>query len=160
MLSASTPSTNDYGTMVAALLYYKKRLKSLTKQGFKLNPYDRCVANKIVRGKQITICFHVDGCKISHECVKVVVAMIKWLRAAYERIFEDGSEVMKFHRGKVHKYLGMSLDFSHKGQCRVTTYDYLDEILQDVKKHNDGFTPVTKQWYKTPASDNLFVVNS
>ncbi len=37
-----------YGTMVAALLYYKKFVKSLTKQGFKLNPYDGCVANKIV----------------------------------------------------------------------------------------------------------------
>jgi hypothetical protein len=27
-----------YGTMVAALLYYKKFVKSLVKQGFKLNP--------------------------------------------------------------------------------------------------------------------------
>jgi hypothetical protein len=49
-----------YGTMVTALLYYKKFVKSLTKQGFKLNPYDGCVANRIVNGKQITICFHVD----------------------------------------------------------------------------------------------------
>jgi hypothetical protein len=67
----------------------------------------------------------------------VVYAPIKWLRAEYESIFEDGSGVMKVHRGKVHKYLGMSLDFSHKGQCRVTMYDYLDGILQtfdaDVK---------------------------
>ena len=41
-----------YGTMVAALLYYKKFVKSLVKQGFnfKLNPYDGCVANKIVKG--------------------------------------------------------------------------------------------------------------
>ena len=44
-----------YGTMVAALLYYKKFVKSLVKEGFKLNPYDRCVANKIVNGKQLTI---------------------------------------------------------------------------------------------------------
>ena len=51
------------GTMVAALLYYKKFVKSLVKQGFKLNPYDECVANKIVKGKQITLCFYVDGCK-------------------------------------------------------------------------------------------------
>jgi hypothetical protein len=66
-----------YGTMVAALLYYKKFVKSLTKQGFKLNPYDGCVANKIVKGKQITICFHVDVCKIFHECTKAVDATIK-----------------------------------------------------------------------------------
>ena len=70
-----------YGTMVAALLYYKKFVKSLTKHGFKLNPYDGCVTNKIVKGKQITICFHVDDFKISHEYSKVVDEMIKWLQA-------------------------------------------------------------------------------
>ena len=36
-----------YHTMVAALLYYKKFVKSLTKQGFKLNPYDGCVATRL-----------------------------------------------------------------------------------------------------------------
>jgi hypothetical protein len=153
----------NYGTMVAALLYYKKFVKSLTKQGFKLNPYDGCVAKKIVNGRQITICFHVDDCKISHKCTKVVDTTIKLLRAEYESIFEDGSGVMKVHRGKVHKYLGMSLDFSHKGQCHVTMYDYLDRIRQAfdaaVEQHSDGFIPVTKQRFKTPAPDNLFVVN-
>jgi len=83
-------------------------VKSLTKQDFKLNPCDGCVTNKIVKGKQITICFHVDYCNISHKCTKVVDAMIKWLRAEYESTFKDGSGVMKVHRGKVHKYLGMS----------------------------------------------------
>ncbi len=53
--------------MIAALLYYKKFVKSLTKHGFKLNPYDGCVANKSVKGKQMTVCFHVDDCKLSHE---------------------------------------------------------------------------------------------
>ncbi len=58
--------------MVAASLYYKKFLKSLTKYSFKLNPYDRCVTNKIVKGKQITVCFHVDNCKISHKYATVI----------------------------------------------------------------------------------------
>ncbi len=127
---------------VAALLYYKKFVKSLTKQGFKLNPYDGCVANKIAKGKQSTICFHDDDCKISHEYSKVVDVTIKWLQAESESIFKDGSGGMKVHRGKVHKYLGMSLDFSQKGQCCVTMYDYLDGILlafdAAVKKHGDG----------------------
>ena len=51
-----------YGTMVAALLYYKKFVKSLKSKGFKLNPYDPCVANKIENGKQVTMCFNVDNC--------------------------------------------------------------------------------------------------
>jgi hypothetical protein len=89
----------------------------------------------------------------------VVDETIKLLQAENESIFKDGSGVMKIHRGKVHKYLGMSLDFSHKGQCCVTMYDYFDGILQAFKKHGDGFTPVTRQRLKTPAPDNLFVVN-
>jgi hypothetical protein len=39
-----------YGTMVASLLYYKKFVKSLKSNGFRLNPYDPCVANKQVKG--------------------------------------------------------------------------------------------------------------
>ncbi len=42
-------------TMVALLLYYKKFVKSLKSKGFKLNPYDPCVANKQVNGEQLTV---------------------------------------------------------------------------------------------------------
>jgi hypothetical protein len=49
-----------YGTMVALLLYYKKFVKSLKTKGFRLNLYDPCVANKQVKGEQLTVCFHVD----------------------------------------------------------------------------------------------------
>jgi hypothetical protein len=73
-----------YGTMVAALLYYTKFVKSLTKQGFKLNPYDACVVNKIVNGKQISTCFRVNDCKISHELSKVVDTTIDWLQSEYD----------------------------------------------------------------------------
>ena len=40
-----------YGTMVASLLYYRKFTKHLTDVGFKINPYDPCVANKIIEEK-------------------------------------------------------------------------------------------------------------
>ncbi len=56
-----------YGTIVAALLYYKKFVKSHTKQGYMINPYDGCMANKVIKGKQITICCHIDDCNISHK---------------------------------------------------------------------------------------------
>jgi hypothetical protein len=48
-------------------------------QCFKLNPYDVCVANKTVNGKQITICFYVNDCKIPNELSKVVDTTIDWL---------------------------------------------------------------------------------
>jgi hypothetical protein len=55
-----------YGTRVASLLYYRKFVKSLTDIDFIINPYDTCVANKIIEGKQMNICFYVYDCKLSH----------------------------------------------------------------------------------------------
>ena len=37
-----------YGTIVAALRYNKKFVKSLTKQWYKINPYDECIASKVI----------------------------------------------------------------------------------------------------------------
>jgi hypothetical protein len=152
-----------YKAMVAALLYYKKFMKSLTKQGYKINLYDGCVANKVVKGKQVTICFHIDDCKISQ---KVIDNTIAWLRTKYKSLFKDGSGSgqMKVHRGKTHKHLGMSLNFSHKGQCGVIMHDYIDGILQAydlaIKDHDSGYQIVEKHRAKTSAApDNLFVMN-
>jgi hypothetical protein len=98
-----------YGTMVASLLYYRKFVKSLTDINFIINPYDPCVANKIIEGEKMTICFHVDDCKLSHCKNTVMDRIIGYLRREYESIFEDGSGAMRVSRGKIHKYLGMTL---------------------------------------------------
>jgi hypothetical protein len=47
--------------------------------GFIINPYDPCVANKIIECKQMTICFHVDDCKLSYRKKKVIDTMIEYL---------------------------------------------------------------------------------
>jgi hypothetical protein len=104
-----------YGTMVASLLYYCKFTRSLRNQGYTMNPYDPCVWNKMIEKKQITICFHVNNCKVSHKLAQVVDKAIKWLRQDYESIFEDGSGAMVVHQGLVHRYLGMTIDYSTKG---------------------------------------------
>jgi hypothetical protein len=73
-----------YGMMVASLLYYRKFIKSMTDIDFVINPYYPCVANKMIDGIQITICFHVDDCKISHCKTKVMDSMIEYLRQEYD----------------------------------------------------------------------------
>ncbi len=45
-----------YGLLRSALLFYWKLVEDLESNGFKLNPYDPCVANKTVNGKQMTVC--------------------------------------------------------------------------------------------------------
>jgi hypothetical protein len=41
-----------YGMLQSSLLYYKKFHKDIESIGFEVNPYDPCVANHIVNGKQ------------------------------------------------------------------------------------------------------------
>ena len=123
-----------YGTMVASLLYYMKFCDSLKKLGFKPNPYEPCVQNRMINGSQQTICFHVDDCKVSHVDPKVNDELELKLREEYEYIMEDGSGKMKVHRGKVHDYLGMTLDYSEKGICQVSMPKFIDEVLNDFKR--------------------------
>ncbi len=46
-----------YGCLQFALLFYLKLVANLEWQGFWLNPYDPCVANKVVNGMQMTLTF-------------------------------------------------------------------------------------------------------
>ena len=69
-----------YGTVQASFLFWHDLSKELTERGFGLNPYDSCVANKTVNGKQCTILWHVDDLKkISHEDPAVVEGIVKKL---------------------------------------------------------------------------------
>ena len=45
-----------YGLLRSALLLYNKLVADLESDGFVLNPYDSCVANNFVNGKQMTVC--------------------------------------------------------------------------------------------------------
>jgi hypothetical protein len=144
-----------YGTMVASLPYYQKFVKSLTEIDFIINPYDPCVANKIIEGEQMTISFHVDDCKLGH-CKKTAMdRMIGYLWQEYESIFEDGSGAMTVSRGKIHNYLGMTLDYSVPGQVIITMLNYVDEILAafDKAEPKDGGTKTSA------APDSLFKVD-
>ena len=43
-----------YGMIQSPLLWYKKIRADLESQGFKVNPYDPCVANKWVNGSKLS----------------------------------------------------------------------------------------------------------
>lgn len=44
-----------YGCIESAMLWYNLFTSTLKGMGFKVNPYDRCVANKTINGKQCTL---------------------------------------------------------------------------------------------------------
>ena len=89
-----------YGIMKSALLFYQKFVGDLMMIGFELNPYDPCVANKTINGKQLTLVCQVNDIKASHVEAEVVTCMEKWLRETYECLFKDGSGKIKLCRGK------------------------------------------------------------
>jgi hypothetical protein len=55
-------------------------------------------------------------------------------------------------RGKIHDYLGMTLDFSKPGEVTVTMIDYIKSILHDAPAEMRGRAA-------TPAGNHLFQVN-
>lgn len=154
-----------YGTMVASLLYYQKFTNSLKANVYVMNPYNPCMWNKMTKGSQCMICFHVDECKISHKLPEVINETVKWLRREYKSIFEDDSGEMKVHRGKVHKYLGMTLDFTTKHQVKISMADSVKEVIAAWDKveqaiDDEGFKLVQRKQNKkdksSAAPEDLF----
>ena len=82
------------------LYFYTKLVSDLRSYGFELNPYDPCVANKIIDGHQLTAIWHVDDMKISHRHPHVVDAMLEWLTFKYQRLPDGTLGDMKISRGK------------------------------------------------------------
>ena len=127
----------------AALLFYKRLRRWLEDVGFKVNPYDPCVAKKIVHGNQITICWHVDDQKVSHKDEDVVTAFA----IAMGKEFGNGTTIK---RGKVFDYLGMELDFDiYPRTMIVSMIKYLQKIIQECPEILRGTTAC-------PATANLF----
>jgi hypothetical protein len=81
--------------------------------------------------------------------------MIEYPREGYESIFEDGTGAMTVSRCKIHKYLGMTLDFTVRGQVRITMFDYVDEIVTDFDKAE----PQGGGTKTSAAPDSLFKVD-
>ena len=111
-----------------------------------MNPYDACVANKTVKGKQLTVTWHVDDLKISHVDNSVVEDFIEQMN------MEFGKESpMNISRGNVHDYLGMNLDFSKQGELGVDMRAYIDVMLSDAPEDMKGaaVTPAASHLFKT-----------
>ena len=51
----------------SALLFHQKLIDDLEQDGFQVNLYDPCMANKQINGDQMMVVWHVDDLKISHK---------------------------------------------------------------------------------------------
>ena len=72
-----------YGMLESALWFYQKLQKDLERNGFKVNPYNPNVANKIVNGKHMTVTWHVNNLKVSHKDKGKIKKFAAFLRQEY-----------------------------------------------------------------------------
>ena len=136
-----------YGMLQAALLWYKKFRKDLETIGFKFNNYDPCVCNRDMNGKQHTVRFHVDDLMSSHVNPKVNDKFGEWLNRNYGSYGE-----LKANQGKVHDFLGMTFDFSIKGEVQVKMLDYVERMLSEfpmsLKTTDTELAPANKHLFE------------
>ena len=134
-----------YGCVQSVLLWYKLVSSTLEEMGFKLNPYDPCVANKTINGKQCTIAWYVDDTKISHVDAAVVTDIIEQIERRFDK--------MTVTRGKEHTFLGMNITYTDDGTAKVSMKDYLMEAIAE-----SGLD--IKNIASTPARRDVFEVDN
>ena len=134
-----------YGCVQSALLWFKLFYGTLQKMGFVINPYDPCIANCLIDGKQCTIAWYVDDMKISHVDPAVVTSIIDKLEKRFDK--------MTVTRGKEHVFLGMNIRYTEKRTAVVTMKQYLQEAL------NECGMDITRE-AATPARKTLFEVDT
>ena len=133
-----------YGLLESALDFYLKLSGELKEKGYKINPYDPCVANKTVKGAQHTVIWHVDDLKCSHVDPFVNTLFAKWLSSIY------GPKI-RVNRGKRHDYLGVDFDWSEPGKCKVSMIKYMAQIIADFPEKIDKTAT-------TGGGDNLYKI--
>ena len=130
-----------YGLLKSALLFYRKLWGDLAHRGFELNPYDPCVANKMINGHQMTICWHVDDLFMSHKETKVIQDFVGYLECIYGKLAVTiGDEI---------DYLGMHFKFV-KDQVKIGMEDFTLTIIEEFPELIDIIA-------EDPAGQKLFV---
>ena len=110
-----------YGTGDAARLWYMLVKKTLLDNGFVMNPYDRCVFNKIFKGFQITLSVHIDDFKGSCK-------LEDGLDYVYD-ILQKNFQTVKQTTGKIIHYLGMVYDYTNESYVAVTAPNFLNGVV-------------------------------
>ncbi|MEM9592233.1 MAG: reverse transcriptase domain-containing protein, partial [Pseudomonadota bacterium] len=133
-----------YGMLQSALRFWEQVLDDITGLGFEVNPYDWCVANRMVNGNQQTICWHVDDFLISHVDNSVNEELVAWFSKKYGKRL-----ALSIHRGKEHEYLGMDINLKNEGKVEITMCDFIEKLLAEAPEEFTGTAA-------TPAANHLF----
>ena len=103
--------------------------------------------------EQFTALAFVDDLHASHVDELVVDEFIEWCRKKHE---DPEIGKIKPSRGKIHDYLGITLDYSSPGKVKLHMKDYVKKMLDEFPypAEIDELKKV-----QTPAATHLFAVN-
>jgi hypothetical protein len=133
-----------YGMMKSTLLFYRKLIKELKEMGFEINPYNPCVANKLVDGTKMTVRWNVDDLMISHVSQFKILKFVRHIKDIY------GDNLAK-NVGMTHNFLGMTFDYAFKGEFPINMCKYLPKVIEIFPEEIRGLSA-------KPAVDCLFNV--
>ena len=113
--------------------------------GFEINPYDQCLANCQIDGKQCTVAWFVDDSKISHQDPAVVTTkIIDKLEEAFKKMTVVG--------GPEHVFLRMNICYNKSDRtATITMSDYLKEAIaeSEMEISKTAATPANKDLFET-----------
>lgn len=133
-----------YGMMQSSLRFWEQVLNDIATLGFKVNPHDWCVANRMVDGSQQTIEWQVDDFLITHAKAEENEDLSKWFDQKYGK-----RTSITVQKGKIHKYLGMVIDFTHRCKVKITMIEYIKNMVDEAPIEFSGTAA-------TPAANHLF----
>lgn len=131
-----------YGCIESALQWFIMFTEVLEKQGFELNPYDRCVANKTINGKQCTVVWYVDDVKISH--------MDQAVLDDITNLMQEEFGPMEIVKGDTHAYLGMNITIHRKE--KLIEIEMKQQLLETI----EAFKGVVEKSVCSPAAKHIF----
>ncbi len=81
----------------------------------------------MIHKKQCTILWHVDDLKTSHVDESVLEEVVSKLNWKYGQ-----ESPLSVQRGKIHEYLGMTMDYSNHGKMIFKMDNYVETLLEEV----------------------------
>lgn len=140
-----------YGCIQSAKLFFEHLSSTFRGIGFVGNAYDPCIMNKVVNGTQVTVTIYVDDVKISSKDSNLVTEVLKELTKVYK--------TLSVKRGPVIEYLGIDVDYSVKGQARLSMEKMTKNIVNEYNFDNGDVkganSPSTNQLFHQATSEDL-----